>query len=643
LLIKTANEENDMPETRQETDLSKAMRGRARIIRQAGGLDAAVDSGALDTIIRISLSEAVVLGLLKQGVSKYFAIFGHGSTDLGEALRVYDEEGVTRTINCRNEVEMAHAATALAWQYGETCAVITSIGPGALHAMAGSLAAASNGVGVYHIYGDETTQGEGYNMQQIPKEQQHLFGTITAAMGQSYVLHTPGALRDCLRRGTACVHHPYKAGPFYLLLPLNTQPEMVDVNLATLPGRARFPKVAPLADDVFSEAVDRIAAAKQPVIKAGGGTRGHDEIICKFAERIGAAVVLSPGSTGVLPDDHPQNMHVGGSKGSISGNYAMENADLLIAIGTRAVCQADCSGVGYPRAEAVININGDLSDLMHYANTVGLPGDITAVTTRLLDEIAKSNAVDPAAKSAWLSACAEQKAAWSNFKAERFAAAPLADAVWERPALGQPAAIKIAADYAKARNAAKFFDAGDVQANGFQIVEDDRTGDTYTETGASYMGFSVSGLLASAAADKPRYSVAFTGDGSFMMNPQILIDGVEHGVKGMIVLFDNRRMAAITGLQEAQYGNEFRTNDGVPVDYVQLASAVQGVKAVFGGYDADSFRAALDEAGSYDGLSLVHVPVYAGDDPLGGMGAYGSWNVGNWVEDVQARYLKQKI
>ena len=93
------------------------------------------------------------------------------------------------------------------------------------------------------------------------------------------------------------------------------------------------------------------------------------------------------------------------------------------------------------------------------------------------------------------------------------------------------------------------------------------------------MGFAASALLASAIADKPRYGIAFTGDGSFMMNPQILIDAVEHGVRGMIVLFDNRRMAAITGLQQAQYGTEFRTNDAVPVDYVQLACAVKGVKA----------------------------------------------------------------
>ena len=589
------------------------------------------------------LSEGLVLGLLRQGVSKYFAIFGHGSTDLGEALRVYEEEGVTRTVNCRNEVEMAHAATALAWQYGETCAVVTSIGPGALQAMAGSLAAASNGVGVYHIYGDETTRGEGYNMQQIPKEQQGLFGQITALMGQSYVLHTPGALRDCLRRGTTCVHHPYRAGPFYVLLPLNTQPEMTEVNLITLPARMVTPVMAPHGEDCFTAAVERIAAAQRIVIKAGGGTRGHDQMMHQLAERIGAAVVLSPGSTGVLPDDHPQNMHVGGSKGSISGNYAMENADLLIAVGTRAVCQADCSGVGYPKAEAVININGDLGDLMHYAHTVGLAGDISAVIARLLDAIQKSNSVDTTSRSDWLKICAGKKKAWQDFKLARYAAAPLMDAAWGREVLGQPAAIKTVADFAKARNAVKFFDAGDVQANGFQIVEDDRTGDTYTESGASYMGFAVSALLAAALAEVPRYCVAFTGDGSFMMNPQILIDGIEHGIKGMIVLFDNRRMAAITGLQQAQYGNEFRTNDGVQVDYVRLATAVKGMKAVFGGYSAAQLRAGLEEAGAHDGLSLVHVPVYAGDDPLGDMGAYGSWNVGNWVADVQHRYIRQHI
>ena len=67
------------------------------------------------------------------------------------------------------------------------------------------------------------------------------------------------------------------------------------------------------------------------------------------------------------------------------------------------------------------------------------------------------------------------------------------------------------------------------------------------------------------------------------------------------------------------------------------------MRAVWGGTTAEELLSALDVARAHDGLSLVQVPVYAGDDPLGGLGAYGSWNVGNWVEDVQARYLRQNI
>ncbi|HMJ42329.1 MAG TPA: thiamine pyrophosphate-dependent enzyme, partial [Pseudolabrys sp.] len=574
-------------------------RVRARAIAAAGGLEQALAKGSLPKLIECTLSEALVLGLLKQGVRKYFAIFGHGSTDLGDVLRVYEEEGAARTFNCRNEVEMAHAATALRWQYGELSAVVTSIGPGALQAMAGSLAAASNGVGVYHIYGDETTFGEGYNMQQVPKEEQGLFGRMTATMGQSYVLHTPEGLRDALRRGALCVNHPYRAGPFYLLLPLNTQPAKLTLNLAGLPARPDLPKLAPADDSAIEQAAKLIAAASKVVIKAGGGTRGHDAAVLRLAEASGAAVVLSPGSTGVLPDAHAQNMHVGGSKGSISGNYAMAEADLLIVIGSRAVCQADCSGIGYKKAQAVININGDLADALHYNKTVALVGDISAVAGRLaakLADVVKN-------KRAWLDACTTKKAEWAAYKRKRFECPPLQDAVWKKPVLAQPAAIKIVADFAKSIDAAKFFDAGDVQANGFQIVEDDKTGDTFTESGASYMGFAVSALLASAAADKPRYSIAFTGDGSFMMNPQILIDAVEHGVRGMIVIFDNRRMAAITGLQLAQYNTAFKTNDRVAVDYVQLANSISGVRALSGGDTADGLRSGLKAAKAHDGLS----------------------------------------
>jgi 3D-(3,5/4)-trihydroxycyclohexane-1,2-dione acylhydrolase (decyclizing) len=586
----------------------------------------------------------LVLGLLKQGVRKYLAVFGHGSTDLAEVLRVYEAAGLTRTYNFRHETAMAHAATTLKWLYGETAGVVTSIGPGALQAFAGSLAAASNGIGVYHIYGDETTHGEGPNMQAIPKHAQGLFGQLTALMGESYVLHTPEALRAALRRGSLAVHRSFRAGPFFLLLPLNTQPARITrLNLEALPGPLSPPPMAVGDPAAVAEAISLIQTHRRIVVKVGGGARAFPRQVRALVECTGGVAVLSPGALGVLPDAHPQNMGVMGSKGSLSGNFAASRADLVIVVGSRGVCQADCSGTGYASAGAVININADLGDVTHYNRTVALAGDIGVVIGQLRTALQGQGGTDLARADAWLAATAEKKREWDALKAERYARPVLHDDLWGRPVLTQPAAIKIACDFAKSIGAVKFFDAGDVQAVGFQVAEDDEPNQTVTETGASYMGFAVSALLASGVADRPRYGIAFSGDGSFFMNPQVLVDGVLHKARGTILLLDNRRMGAISGLQEAQYGEAFRTHDGVTVDYVRLASAVPGVAAMSGGDTPEALRAALVEAARHPGLSLVHVPVYYGPDPLGGVGAYGVWNVGSWCEDVQALYHSQYI
>jgi 3D-(3,5/4)-trihydroxycyclohexane-1,2-dione acylhydrolase (decyclizing) len=621
-----------------ETDrnpLSDGRRARARVIAAAGSVDAALAAGSLPQRAAVTLSEAVVLGLLRQDVRTFLCVLGHGSTEIGEVLRIYEAAGLVRTCGVRHEVEAAHAATALRWVAGEKAAVVTSIGPGALQAMAGSLASASDGIGVWHLYGDETSQDEGPNMQQIPRHEQHLFLRLCSAMGNAYCLHTPEAVGTALRRGLNSVDHPHRAAPFYLLLPLNMQPTLLpEFNLAELPNGAP-PRLGAAADDgAYARAAQALQAARQVTVKVGGGARGAGPELQEFLDLVDGVAVTSPLVSGVIPHDHPRNMTVGGSKGSLSGNYAMEHADLLVAIGTRFVCQSDCSRTGYPRVRHVVNINTDFDAASHYTATTALVGD-SALTLRQLIATLHRQAVHPRSKqSEWLARCREQRGKWEAFKAERYNLC-LHDAVWGAEVLTQPSAIKAATDWARANDAVSFFDAGDVQANGFQIVEDDRLGRTFTETGASYMGFSVSALLATGLASKPFYGLALTGDGSFTMNPQILIDGVQHGARGCIVLLDNRRMGAISGLQQAQYGAAHATSDSVAVDYLAWARAVRGVAAFDGGHSVQSLVAALDLARVHEGLSLVHVPVYYGPNPLGGMGVFGRWNVGCWVEETQ--------
>ena len=621
-----------------------ATASRAAAIRRAGSLRAALEAGALPQFVDVSVAEGVVLGLLNQGVSKYLVVFGHGSTSLGEVLRIYEEAGAVRAYAFHNEVAMAHAATALRWQYGEVSAVVASIGPGPLQALAGSLTAISNGVGVYHIYGDETTHGEGYNFQQIPKPgEQHSFSRMTAIAGESYLLHTPEALRDMLRHGAARVFHPYRAGPFYAHLPMNIQPAAIKgLNLLALP-QATQAKLGPASDDDVAAAAALVRRYKRIVIKAGGGARQHGAEIRTLAEQIGAVVATSPVSGGLLPEEHPHSVHVAGTKGSISGNFATENADLVIVAGSRAVCQADCSGIGYKTAKAVINLNADWNDANHYNETVALVGDIGASARALVSALRDAPVRNDADRQAWLSACLGRKRDWRAYRDENFAKPALYDPVWQRPVRTQPVVLKTIVDFAKTIGAVKYFDSGDVQSNALQICEDDTVGETYTDGGASYMGFAVSALVASAIADHPTYGIAVSGDGAFWMNPQILLDGIEHGVRGMIVILDNRRMGAISTLQSLQFSQVYKTSDGVSVDYGALGRAVQGVGTFFGGFTRESVAAALKQAYAYEGLSLVHVPVFWSQDGQGNLGAYGEWNVGNWCAAVQDAYRTQTI
>lgn len=617
------------------SEMIEQRRKRAEGIKIYGTIQKAVEAGSLEQFQDISLSEAVVLGLLNQGVRTFVGIFGHGTTDVGEVLRIYEEENAVKTVNVRNEVEASHVASMLRWKYDEVSAVFTSIGPGALQAAAGSLVPLSNGLGIYYLMGDETSHSEGPNMQQIPRREQELFLRLLSTFGSAYSLHTPEAVFTALKRGDAAVNGRAKQSPFYMLLPMNIQPKIMgNCNLLEFTEKSVESKVVSTDLNLFNAALKVICNSSRITVKVGGGAANVSaEVLEEFLDLTDAVYVHGPQVPGLYPYSKERNMSVGGSKGSICGNYAMNECDLIIVIGARGVCQWDSSGTAYQKAKKIININCDYDDLAQYSNTVRIQGDAEEVLSKLIGLL--KNAKNKSSNPEWLKECTKKRIEWVAYKQLRYDNPVLFDEKQGKSILTEPAAIKKAVDFADLHGCIKVFDAGDVQANGFQIVTDEKPGQTITDTGSSYMGFAVSSILAFALAGGNDYPMAFTGDGSFMMNPQILIDAVQHGLKGMIVLFDNRRMAAITSLQHSQYDVEFKTDDTVVVDYVQMAEAVKGVKGFYGGDTVEELEKALNQAYEHDGLSLVHIPVYFGRDELAGLGSFGDWNVGNCCERVQ--------
>ena len=95
--------------------LAEVRTQRAQAIAAAGCVEEAMATGALPHRIDATLSELIVLGLLRQSVCAYVGVFGHGSTEIGEVLRVYEQAGLVRLYPVRHETEASHAAAALRW------------------------------------------------------------------------------------------------------------------------------------------------------------------------------------------------------------------------------------------------------------------------------------------------------------------------------------------------------------------------------------------------------------------------------------------------------------------------------------------------------------------------------------------------
>ena len=274
----------------------------------------------------------------------------------------------------RNEVAMAHAATALR---GNTVrsAVVTSIGPGAMQALAGALAAASNGIGVYHIYGDETTYGEGYNMQQVPKPEQGLFGRMTAILGGRIRCTRPRRSAMLYARA-ATVLHPWPVRSFCSAAQHAAYADRAARRAATRP---RWPRLAP-PDDI--ESARRLAIRCRPGGHQGRRRARGQRAIRRWAGRgRGAAVCSSPGSVGVLPTVTRRTCTSPVPKDRSAAISPCGKPNSLIVIGSRAVCQADCSGIGWPKTDAS-STSMAIRPTRALQPHLGADGDITAVIER---------------------------------------------------------------------------------------------------------------------------------------------------------------------------------------------------------------------------------------------------------------------
>lgn len=498
-------------------------------------------------------------------VNGVFAIFGHGNVaGLGEALE--DSTDEMPVYRAHNEQSMAHAAIAYAKASNrrKIMACTTSVGPGATNMVTAAAVAHVNRLPVLLLPGDTFA-----NRRPDPVLQQledYSDPTVTANDCFRPVsrywdrIMRPEQLLQTLPHAMAVLTDPVDCGPVTIALPQDIQAEVFE-----FPASFFEPQVhhmnRPGADlEAMQRAISLIESAKRPLLIAGGGVHysGATKTLGKFAAEHGIPVAETQAGKGSLPWDHPASVGSIGVTGSSAANQLAEDADLLIAVGTRL--QDFTTGSGFlvrkPGCK-LLSINVARHDL-HKREAHGLQGD----AKRCLDELSESVS-DGAVDTQWKMRVKELQAEWN--------------AVYESvtaPTGGQmPSDAQVLGVVSRAfsTNSTVVCAAGGLPGELHKLWRATDEDNYHVEYGFSCMGYEIAGGLGAKMALPDRNIVVVVGDGSYLMLNSEIASSIALNQKISIVVLDNRGFGCINRLQTSLGGKGF--NNLLETSYENIESS----------------------------------------------------------------------
>jgi 3D-(3,5/4)-trihydroxycyclohexane-1,2-dione acylhydrolase (decyclizing) len=512
--------------------------------------------------IRLTTAQAIVKWLVNQRTvidgeevplfAGAFGIFGHGNvTCFGEALeRVQDELPTWRG---HNEQGMALSAVAFAKAKRRRQIMIatSSIGPGSTNMVTAAGVAHANRLPVLLFSGD-TFQHRIVDpvLQQIENFDDP---TITVADTFKPVsrywdrITKPEQIIRSLPQALAVMLDPADCGPAFFALPQDVQADAYDYPASFFEPRVHYiRRPGPDMRDVEAAAAV-LGSASKPLIIAGGGVHysGAVEALTAFAERHAIPVVETVAGKAVLAHDHPNYAGPIGVSGATSANVIAEDADVVLAVGTRLQDFTTGSWALFKNpAVRFVSINAARWDATKQHATP-LIGDALVGIEQLEEAIG-----DYAAPTEWLSFGQAQIGEWhahlDTFK----------DATPEQEVPSYQQVIQII-------NEACDDDDYCLSAAGGlpgELVAGWRTkgiGTFDAEFGYSCMGYEISGGLGAKMARPDSDVIVFCGDGSYLMMNSDIYSTVSTGHKVIFVVCDNEGFAVINRLQTNQGGAEF--------------------------------------------------------------------------------------
>ncbi|WDQ98061.1 3D-(3,5/4)-trihydroxycyclohexane-1,2-dione acylhydrolase (decyclizing) [Devosia sp. J2-20] len=479
-----------------------------------------------------------------------FAIFGHGNVaGLGEAL--HGVKDTLPTYRAQNEQGMANAAIAYAKASFRRrfMACTSSIGPGALNMVTAAALAHVNRLPVLLLPGDVfANRLPDPVLQQVEDWGD---GSVTAndcfkPISRYFDRITrPEQIMPALRRAMQVLTDPAECGPVTLSVCQDVQAEAYDYPESFFAEKIWGVR-RPMPDgDEFANAATALIKAKKPVIIAGGGVLYSEAsaTLRSFAERYGVPVLETQAGKSSLPHDHTLNMGSVGVTGTAAANTLAEEADVVLAIGTRLQDFTTGSWALFKNDDLkIVGLNVQAFDA-HKHRALPLVADARAGLEALNAALTGWQA-DPE----WTDRAKVGKEDWLNAAAEATATTNA-----ELPSDAQV----IGAVQRARENATLVCAAGGLPGELHKLWKADQPGSYHMEYGFSTMGYEIAGGLGVKLARPNDDVIVMVGDGSYMMMNSEIASSIMLGAKLTIVLLDNAGYGCINRLQMATGGANF--------------------------------------------------------------------------------------
>ena len=478
-------------------------------------------------------AQALVDSLAKAGTEVLFGYPG------GQALDIFNclPEAPFQFILGRHEQGCVHMADGYARSLGKVGVCLVTSGPGATNTITGLATANMDGVPLVCITGQVPMSQIGTDAFQ----EADMSGICRAVTKHSFLVQSADEIPETVAEAFYIATHG-KPGPVVIDIPKNVQRAMTSAQYPERVSLRAYHPESMATSSQMTRFAKLVNEAKRPVLYAGGGViaAGAANDLARLAHKAQIPVATTLMGLGAFDEHDPLSLRFAGMHGAYAANMAIDQADLIVALGVRFSDRVTGKLAAYAHHAKMIHVDCDPSSIgKNVPVDLGIVADVKDVLTTV------NSRIRHAEHGEWLARIDE----WRRKH-------PISYSPMHKNVI-MPQQVIESIDRASRGRAVIVTDVGQHQMWSAQFFRHNRARHFLTSGGMGTMGFGIPAAIGAAIARPDHKTVAVCGDGGAQMTFEEVVVAVEHKLPVTFVVINNECLGMVRQWQELFYGKRY--------------------------------------------------------------------------------------